>query len=60
MPSRMCAHFRASSVTPSVPWNRVEMKPIRFGAPVVRIQVVISGPSLAPITPARHLPLQTA
>jgi len=42
MPWRICAHLRASRVTPSVPWKRVEMKPMRFGAPVVRMQVLMS------------------
>jgi len=32
----MCAHLRASSVTPSVPAKRVETKPMRFGGQGVK------------------------
>src|SRR5262245_36101964 len=42
MPKRICAHLRASSVTPSVPANRVEMKPMRFGEPALSVIVFIA------------------
>jgi hypothetical protein len=37
------AHFSASSETPSVPWKRVEMKPIRFGVPMFNVIVFTRG-----------------